>query len=100
MMSHDNEIFSDVFAQRVNLISRIDVRTKIGFTAAALIINLLSPGIFAPLGSAVFCLITLYIACVPVRLVISRLTMPLIMAGVVLLTQIFLNGTIPLFRMS
>ena len=96
-MSHDSEIFSDVFAQRENLISRIEVRTKIGFTVAALIINLLSPGIFSTLGSTVFCIISIYIARVPIRLVTLRLTMPLIMASVVLITQLFLNGTTPLF---
>jgi cobalt/nickel transport system permease protein len=99
-MSHDSEIFSDVFAHRENLISQIEVRTKISFTAAALIINLLSPGIFAPLGSTIFCLISIYIARVPMRLATLRLIMPLIMAGVVLITQLFLNGTIPLFSIS
>src|SRR4030042_4476834 len=96
-MFHRNDIFSDVFAHKENFVTGIEARTKIVFTILALAINLLSPSVYTPLAIAVFCLATLVIIRVPPRLLLLRLTMPLVMAAVVLITQVFFYGTTPLF---
>lgn len=96
-MLDKSHIFADVFAQRENLVSGMEVRTKIVFTVLALLINLLSPSLYTPLAIALFCLATLLAIRIPPRLLLLRLAMPLLMAGVVLLTQLFLYGTSPLF---
>ena len=92
-----SDIFSDVFAHKENLVTGIEARTKIVFTILALAINLLSPSVYTPLAIAVFCLATLVIIRVPPKLLLLRLIMPLVMAAVVLITQLFFYGTTPLF---
>ncbi len=96
-MYHKGEGFTDIFAQRENFVSKIEVRTKIAFTIIALVLNLLSPTIYTPLSIAAFCLIVLLATKVPPKTLLLRLAMPLVMAAVVLITQIFFYGTSPLF---
>jgi cobalt/nickel transport system permease protein len=92
-----NEIATDAFAQKKNLITEIDARIKIVFVVIALIINLISVNIWASVGISCLCFITLLLVRIPPRLILLRLAMPLVMAVVVLITQIFLYGTTPLF---
>jgi len=92
-----NDIFSDVFAHRKNLVTGIEARTKIAFTIVALVINLLSPTIYTPIAIALFCLATLMAVGIPPKLLGLRLTIPLFMASVVLITQVFFYGTTALF---
>jgi len=99
-MFDKDALFSDVFAQKQNLITGMEVRTKIVFTAIALVINLLSTNIYTPIAIAIFCLITLLAIRIPPKLLVLRLTMPLVMAAVVLITQIFFYGATPLFTIS
>lgn len=96
-MSLKDKVFSDVFAQKQNLVTGIEARTKIAFISIALVINLMSPTIFSSLGIAVFCLITLLSIKIPPGLLLLRLTMPLVMAVIVLIIQTFLYGGTPLF---
>ena len=99
-MSHKDDIFLDVFAQKQNLVTGIEARIKIAFIAIALVINLLSPTIYTPIGITIFCLITLLAVKIPPWLLLLRLTMPLFMAAVVLVTQIFFYGATPWFTIS
>jgi len=96
-MFDKDDIFSDVYARKENLVTGIEARTKIAFTVIALVINLLSPTIYTPIAIAIFCLATLAAIGIPPNLLMLRLTMPLAMAAVVLITQIFFYGTTPLF---
>ena len=96
-MFDKDDVFSDVYARKENLVTGIEARTKIVFTIIALVINLLSPTIYTPIAIAIFCLITLAAIGIPPKLLTLRLTMPLAMAAVVLITQIFFYGTTPLF---
>jgi len=96
-MFDKSDIFSDVFARKENLVTGIEARIKIAFTVIALVINLLSPTIYTPIAIAVFCLATLMAIRIPPKLLMLRLIMPLVMAAVVLITQIFFYGTTPLF---
>lgn len=99
-MLNKGEVFSDLFAQKENLVSDIEARTKISFTIAALVINLLSPNIYGPIAVASFCFITLLAIKIPPRLLLLRLVMPLTIAAVVLITQIFFYGVNPVFTIS
>jgi len=92
-----SDVFSDVFAHKENLVTGIEARTKIAFTFIALVINLLSPTVYTPIAIAFFCLITLLAIGIPPKLLGLRLAIPLVMAGVVLITQIFFYGTTALF---
>ncbi|MFH1003718.1 MAG: cobalt ECF transporter T component CbiQ [Chloroflexota bacterium] len=96
-MTHAEAVFSEVWAQRPNGVTSLDARLKIAFTAIALVINLLSPSIYTPIAIAAFCLVTLLAIRVPPGLLRLRLAMPLVMAAVVLITQIFFYGATPLF---
>ena len=96
-MPHKNEVFSESFAQKENLVTRIETRTKIAFITVALLVNLLSPTIYTPIGIVFFCLTTLLAIKVPPKLLLLRLAMPLVMVVVVLVTQIFFYGTTPMF---
>lgn len=91
------DAFSDVFAQKVNIVTGLEARTKLIFTALALVINLVSPNIYTPISFACFSLITLLSIRVPVKVLLLRLAMPLAMAGVVLITQIFFFGETVMF---
>ncbi len=91
------ETFSDTFARKENFVTGIEPRSKIVFISLALLINLLSDNIYTPLSLAGFALITLILIRVPVRLLLFRLAMPLVMAAVVLITQMFFYGNTPLF---
>jgi cobalt/nickel transport system permease protein len=99
-MSHKGEVFSESFTQKENLVTGIEARTKIAFIAVALLINLLSPTIYTPMGIAFFCLATLLTIKIPPKLLLLRIAMPLVMAVVVLVTQIFFYGKTPLFTIS
>jgi cobalt/nickel transport system permease protein len=91
------DIISDTFAHKENLVTGIEARSKIAFTVMALVINLLSPTIYTPIVIALFCLVTLMVIGIPPRLLVLRLAMPLVMAAVVLITQIFFYGTTVMF---
>jgi cobalt/nickel transport system permease protein len=96
-MFDKSSIFSDAFAHRENWVTGIEARIKIAFTVVALVINLLSPSVYTPIAITVFCLATLIAIKIPPKLLILRLVMPLVMAAVVLITQLFFYGTTPLF---
>ena len=92
-----DDVFSDLFAQRDNLVTGIEPRTKIVFVAIGLLINLLSSTVYTPVGIALVSLSTLLAIKIPPKLILLRLAMPLVMAVVVLITQILFYGTTPLF---
>ncbi len=97
---HMADIFSDAFARKANFVTGIEARTKLVFVMCALVINLLSPGVYTPLSLAAFCLATLLVIRVPARLLLLRLAMPLAMAAVALVTQVLFYGGTALFTVS
>lgn len=99
-MFDKSSVFSDFFAHRDNLVTGIEARSKIAFAAVALVINLLSPTIYTPIAIALLCLVTLITVGIPPKLLALRLTVPLVMACVVLITQIFFYGTTTLFTIQ
>ena len=99
-MSHKDEIFSESFAQKENIGTSIDARIKVAFTIVALTINLLASNVYTPITIAIFCISALLVIRIPPKLLLFRLAMPLVMAAVVLLTQIFFYGNTPLFTFN
>ena len=94
------EIFSDIFACRDNVFTRIDPRVKL-VTAITLIIGVvLSTKVFFPLTVLVFCLSAMLIVGMPVRLVLLRIAGPLGMVAVLVALQAFLSGSTPLFAVN
>ncbi|MFH1650827.1 MAG: cobalt ECF transporter T component CbiQ [Chloroflexota bacterium] len=91
------EIFADAYTHRENMVTGIEARTKLAFTVAALLINLLSPSPITPLAIALFCIFTLLAIKIPPRLLLLRLALPLVTASVVLVTQVFFYGATPMF---
>jgi len=94
------DISSDLYAQRTNPISSIDARVKMAFIIAALVINLLSLDIWAPISIAVVCMAALLLIKIPPRLLLLRLSLPLVMASIVLITQTFMSGGNDLFFLN
>ena len=99
-MFHQDDFLFDSCSRTENLITGIEARSKIVFTIITLVINLLSPTIFTPVAIALFCLITLIVIGIPVKTLIMRLTIPLIMAAVILILQVFFYGATPLFTVT
>lgn len=92
-----DDAFSDTFARKQNFVTGIEARSKLVFTIIALLINLLSTSVYTPISLAGFSLLTLLLIRTPAKLLLLRLAMPLVMAAVVLVTQVFFYGETPLF---
>jgi len=95
-----NEVFSESFAQRKNYLTEIDARIKMVFTAAIMIMILLSRHINAPLVVFLLSSILLLGIRIPVKVVLIRLVTPLGLAGMIFLIQIFFYGATPIFRLN
>ena len=89
---NDSDLLTESFAYRVNRLTEIDARVKIVFVLASLVANLLSASIWTPAGIAVLCLAALLFIRIPPRLLLLRLSLPLVMATVVLITQLSMWG--------
>ncbi|APV45111.1 cobalt/nickel transport system permease protein [Dehalogenimonas formicexedens] len=73
-------------------LGRFDARLKVVVVAVAIMVNLLSVNVVAPLLIAAAALGSLLISRVQVRRILLRLGLPLVMASVVFVTQLLLNG--------
>jgi cobalt/nickel transport system permease protein len=96
----ESAISSDIFAGKTNLLTGIDARVKTAFVLAALVLNLLTTGMSAQICIAILCIAALICIKIPARLLLLRLSMPMAMAGVVLITQTFMSGTTPIFSVD
>ncbi len=94
------EIFSDIFACRDNVFTRMDPRVKL-MTAITLIIGVVfSSKVFFPLTVLVFCLSAMFVVGMPARLVLLRIAGPLGIVAVLVVLQAFLSGSTPLFAVN
>ncbi len=96
----ESEIYAGTFASKTKLVAEVDARIKIGFVFVGILINLLSGNAWTSVGLATFCLLALLCTEIPLRLLLVRLAMPLGMAVVVAMTQLFLQGPTPLFTVQ
>jgi len=93
-------IYADTCAQKRKLVAEVDARIKIIFVLSGILVNLLSSNVWTSIGLSAFCILTLLCTAIPLRLLLTRLAMPLGMAVVVAITQLFLQGTTPLFTVQ
>ncbi len=84
------EVFSDCFAQKKNYLTDIDTRIKMIFTAAAIIIVVLSKHLCVPLIAFFLSLVFLLSIRIPVRVILFRLAAPLSVLGTIFFIQVFL----------
>lgn len=91
------EISADIFAQKQNFITGIDARIKIIFVFSALVLNILISSVWTSITYSLCGLAALLIIRTPLRIIAFRLAMPLAMAAVIGITQLFLFGTTELF---
>jgi cobalt/nickel transport system permease protein len=94
------DFMSDFYAQKRNILSGIETRLKMVFIAAALILNISSPGVIVPLCFLIFSLATLLAIRIPFRVLLHRLTAPLLISAFILLTQVFFVGRTPMFHID
>jgi cobalt/nickel transport system permease protein len=84
----------DAAATENSWLSRFDARLKSIIVVVAIMVNLLSNNVLAPLLLAALSLGSLAASKISWRRIGLRMTLPFLMAGVVFLTQIFINGSI------
>lgn len=89
------EVFSDHFARKINLLTEVDARVKMFFSAAATVIVVSSRHPYVPLIVFTLCLIFLLGVRIPVRIILFRLAAPLGIAGVILVLQLIFYGMVP-----
>jgi cobalt/nickel transport system permease protein len=94
------ELFSDIFADRDNLLTRIDPRVKVIVTLLILLSVILSTRPALPLAVFTLSVIGTRIIQVPIRLVLARLAAPVAIVFVLVVLQAFLIGSTPLFTFS
>ena len=92
------ELFSDIFACRDNFLTRIDPRAKLIVTVSLIFAVILSTRIFLPLVVFGVCLVSMRAVCIPVRLMLLRLVMPLGIVAVLILLQTFLVSGTPILQ--
>ncbi|MGA2402597.1 MAG: cobalt ECF transporter T component CbiQ [Syntrophobacteraceae bacterium] len=94
------ELFSDIFAVRDNLLTRIDPRVKVMVTCLIILSVILSTKPALPLAVFTLSLVGTRIIQVPIRLVLARLAAPVAIVLVLVMMQAFLIGSTPLFTFS
>lgn len=90
----------DIVGRKANFLTSIDARVKTACVLAALALNLLSTSMWAPVCIAILCLAALLLIKIPAKLLLLRLSMPLAMACVVLITQTFMYGATPILSIG
>lgn len=95
-MFHDIHSLNSPYNIKSNIITAIEVRMKVIFVLLCLIINLISPSFITPLIVASLSLVALLISGIHIKKLALRLVIPLIMAIVIMFTQIFFYGNTPL----
>ena len=100
MRNHNVEIFSDYFAQRVNVLTAIDARVKLIFVLAVLALVLISNDLTLLTAIMLASVGVLVIIGIPPKTVLARLAAPLFMASVILLLQGLFFGETPLYTLK
>lgn len=94
------DLFSDIFACRENVLTRIDPRPKLLVGLVTIVLVVLSTRVFMPLLVLVLCQGTLAALRIPLRLVFARLAAPLGIVAVLVVLQAFTVPGTPLWSGS
>lgn len=92
------EAFSDLFTQKENYLINIDARIKLIFTVVMIFLSLSCVKFILPISIASLAVSALLSVKIPPRVILIRLCAPLGVTILVMLTQVFLYGTTPLFE--
>jgi cobalt/nickel transport system permease protein len=94
------DIFSDIFARRDNMFTRMDARAKM-IIACALVIAVISSGhVFMPFVALAVCILTMLFLRIPARLLVLRLAAPLGIVIVLVLLKTFLTEGAAFFSVN
>ncbi|MCX6910435.1 MAG: cobalt ECF transporter T component CbiQ [Verrucomicrobia bacterium] len=93
-------LFSDFFACRDNLLSRIDPRVKLVVATTAILCVILSTSAVLPIAVFVSSVVATLALGIPARLVALRLAAPLGIVTILVLLQSFTSGSTPLWTVS
>ncbi|MBI5249782.1 MAG: cobalt ECF transporter T component CbiQ [Desulfomonile tiedjei] len=94
------DIFSDIFACRENVFTRIDPRVKMVPAIALILSVVLSSKVYFPLTVLAFCLSAMLMVGMPIRLALLRIAGPMGIVAVLVVLQAFLSGSTPLFTLD
>ncbi|MBM4313932.1 MAG: cobalt ECF transporter T component CbiQ [Deltaproteobacteria bacterium] len=94
------DLFSDIFTYRDNALTRIDPRAKLVIALAALIAVVTAERIVLPLSVFAISLAAVAVLRIPAKLVAVRLAAPLSLVAVLVVIQMFVTGTTPLFTLA
>lgn len=94
------ELFSDYFAQSINLLTQIDARVKLVFTLSTLVMVISGNSISPMLLIAGLCICVLLLIRIPMGMILSRLAAPLVMVAILIILQGLLYGKTPLYSFS
>jgi cobalt/nickel transport system permease protein len=94
------ELFSDIFACRDNVLTRMDPRPKLVIAVTLILTVVRSGNLVLPLLVLGACLATLLALRIPVRLLAVRLAGPMGIVIALVLLQVFMTGSTRLFERS
>ncbi len=92
------ELFSDIFACRVNALTRLDPRVKLLASFAMILGVIFSTKIFLPLLVMAVCVISMLAVRIPVKIVLFRLAAPLTIVFLLVFLQSFLTPGVPILE--
>ncbi|MBF0509881.1 MAG: cobalt ECF transporter T component CbiQ [Deltaproteobacteria bacterium] len=90
------DLFSDIFAARDNVLTRIDPRPKLVLALAAIMVVVVSRRMIIPGVTAVSCLLVMVGLRIPLKLILRRLVAPLSIVLVIVALHVLLVGHTPL----
>lgn len=93
-----NEVFSDYFAQKDNFLTRIDARAKMILVVGLILVVVSSGSVIVPVMAAILSISFLLSIKIPRGIILLRLTIPLTIAVMVVVVQIFYYGTTPIIE--
>jgi cobalt/nickel transport system permease protein len=94
------DLFSDIFAYRDNVLTRLDPRVKLVVAGIAILTIIVSSHVFLPLTVFAVSLTTVLALRLPLRLVMMRLAAPMGIVCVLVILQSLLIGSTPIFSFS
>lgn len=90
-------LFCDIFTYRDNALRRVDSRIKLAGSLLLILAIIMSSRVWLPMAVFALCVTGLFMLKFPVRLIILRLAAPLGIAGVLMLLQMLMTGSTPLY---
>lgn len=85
------DLFLDIFSYKENALTRFDPRVKILTSLTAIVCIILSTRSYLPLAAFIICLSSLALIRIPLKLILGRLTLPMVFVLVLVVLQAF-NG--------